>query len=250
MGRNGALRLKQILANRSKTDLEEAVLLITEQLGFRYFMFCGRFSKPRGATHEVRFDNFPVGWHQYCADRGRDLLPGALRRLALQEVTPLPWKKIAARYSKPFAKAGQFGLGTGVSCSVHGPRGQWSLTSFALARGGPSAERHVLTALPDCQLVACAIHYTAARIARRGLDSVTLSRRPEGAPDRILSDRERQCLLQSASGKTILEIGQALQISERTVAFHLSNVRRKLGAANSRHAVTKAFSLKLIAAGS
>src|SRR5437879_10437477 len=136
MGHKGAVRLAQILANRSKTALEEAVLLITEQLGFRYFMFCGRFSQPRGATHEVRFDNFPVHWRRYCADRGRDLLPGPLRRLALQEVTPLPWRKIAARHSKAFAKASEFGLATGDSCSGHGPQGQWSLTSIALARGG------------------------------------------------------------------------------------------------------------------
>ncbi len=136
MGHKGAVRLAQILANRSKTALEEAVLLVSEQLGFRYFMFCGRFSQPRGATHEIRFDNFPAHWHRYCADRGRDILPGPLRRLALQEVTPLPWRKIAARHGKAFAKAGEFGLVTGVSCSVHGPRGQWSLTSFALARGG------------------------------------------------------------------------------------------------------------------
>ncbi len=80
MGHKGALRIEQILANRSKAGLEEAALLITEQLGFRYFMFCGRFSQPRGAIHEVRFDNFPVRWHRYCADRGRDFLPGPLRR--------------------------------------------------------------------------------------------------------------------------------------------------------------------------
>src|SRR2546421_2894531 len=141
MGHKGALGIEQILANRSKAGLEEAVLLITEQLGFRYFMFCGRFSQPRGATHELRLDNFPVHWHRYCADRGRDTLPDPLRRLALQEVTPLPWKKIAARHSRALAKASEFGLATGVSCSVHGPRGQWSLTSFALARGGPAAER-------------------------------------------------------------------------------------------------------------
>ncbi|TMH50714.1 MAG: hypothetical protein E6H50_05390 [Betaproteobacteria bacterium] len=249
MGHKGTVRLAQILANRSKTALEEAVLLITEELGFRYFMFCGRFSQPRGATHEVRFDNFPVHWHRYCADRGRDILPDPLRRLALQEVTPLPWKKIAARHSRALAKASEFGLATGVSCSVHGPRGQWSLTSFALARGGSAAERRILATLPDCQLVACAIHYAAARIARRGADRLGPLRRLDGAPSRLLSDRESQCLILSAGGKTTSEIGQALQISERTVAFHLSNVRRKLGAANSRHAVTKAFSLKLIAAG-
>ena len=249
MGHKGAVRLAQILGIRSRTALEEAVLLISEQLGFRYFMFCGRFSQPRGATHEVRFDNLPVHWHRYCADRATDLLPGPLRRLALQEVTPLPWRKIAARHGKAFAKAGEFGLVTGVSCSVHGPRGQWSLTSFALARGGPASERHILATLPDCQLVACAVHFAAARIARRGVDRVGTPRELDGDRNRLLSDRESQCLIQSARGKTTSEIGQALQISERTVAFHLSNVRRKLGAANSRHAVTKAFSLKLIAAG-
>jgi len=249
MGHTGTVRLARILANRSKTALEEAVLLTSEELGFRYFMFCGRFSQLRGATHEVRFDNFPLHWHRYCADRGRDLLPGPLHRLALQEVTPLPWRKIATRHGKAFAKAGEFGLVTGVSCSVHGPRGQWSLTTFALARGGSAAERRILATLPDCQLVACAIHYAAARIARRGVDRVGPPREPDGARNRLLSDRESQCLIESARGKTTSEIGQALQISERTVAFHLSNVRRKLGAANSRHAVTKAFSLKLIAAG-
>jgi len=250
MGHKGTVRLAQILANRSKAALEEAVLLITEQVGFRYFMFYCRFSQLRGATHGVRFDNCPGHGHRYCADRGRDLLPGPLRRLALQEVTPLPWRKIAARHGKAFAKAGEFGLVTGVSCSVHGPRGQWSLTTFALARGGSAAERRILATLPDCQLVACAIHYAAARIARRGVDRVGPPREPDGARKRLLSDRESQCLIESARGKTTSEIGQALQISERTVAFHLSNVRRKLGAANSRHAVAKAFSLRLIAAGS
>jgi hypothetical protein len=99
-------------------------------------------------------------------------------------------------------------LATGVSCSVHGPRGQWSLTSFASPRGGSAAERRILATLPDCQLVACAIHYTAARIARRGADWVGPLRRIDGAPSRVLSDRESQCLIQSAGGKTTSEIGR------------------------------------------
>src|SRR5260370_39930933 len=96
MGHKGALRIEQILANRSKADLEERVLLITGQLGFRYFMFCGRFSQPRGAIHEVRFDNFPFRWHRYCAARGKAFLPGPLRRLAIQGVTPFSWKTMPA----------------------------------------------------------------------------------------------------------------------------------------------------------
>jgi len=243
MGRSSTLRLKQILASSSKKDLEEAALRAAKRCRFAFVMFCGSFAQ-RGAR-EFRFDNFPALWRQHCAIRSRDLLPGSLRRLALEDVTPLMWSQAATHGSKSFAKALRCGLGTGVSCSVRGPGGQWSLTSFALPHDGPAAERHIAAALPDCQLIACAIHYAAARIAGRGRDRALSQRRRLG--DGLLSERESQCLVASARGKTISEIGQALQISERTVAFHLANVRRKLDAANSRHAVTKAFSLRLIA---
>jgi DNA-binding CsgD family transcriptional regulator len=245
MGRAGALRLEQILGSRSQGDLELATLLAARRLGFHYFIFCGSLSQ-RGAAREVRFDNFPAEWHRHCAERGRDLLPGSLRRLALQEVTPFPWCRAAPERSRSFARARKCGLVTGVSCSVRGPRGEWSLTSFALRRGGASSERHIAAALPDCQLIACAIHYAAARIVGRSPDRALPLRRLGNG---LLSERERQCLIESACGKTTSEIAQELQISERTVAFHLANVRRKLDAANSRHAVSKALSLKLIAAG-
>jgi len=50
----------------------------------------------------------------------------------------------------------------------------------------------------------------------------------------------------AAAGKTTSEIAAIMPISERTVVFHLSNARRKLGATNSRHAISKALSLGLI----
>jgi DNA-binding CsgD family transcriptional regulator len=247
MGRSNTLRLTSILASHSGEDLEQAALRAAGQFGFRYFLFRGSFS-PRPAR-EVRFGNFPAEWHRHCADRGKDLLPGPLRRIALEEVTPLLWSALAPQHPRAFAHAERYGLATGVSCSVRGPRGQWSLTSFALPRSGPLAERRIASLLPECQLLACAIHYASARLARRGLDRPLPLRRLGRAANGLLSERESQCLIESARGNTTSEIAVALQISERTVAFHLANVRRKLDAANSRHAVTKALSLKLIAAG-
>jgi DNA-binding CsgD family transcriptional regulator len=244
MGRSSStLRLKQILSGCSHEDLKEASVLAARDLGFARLMFSGSFSK--GLRGELAFDNFPAEWHRHCAARGRDLLPGTARRLALQEVTPLLWSRAVPAGTRSFTKARQLGLAAGVSCSVRGPRGEWSLTSFALSWDGPAAEHHITVALPECQLIACAIHYAAARIARRTRDRALL-RRP--ASGQLLSERESQCLIESARGKTTSAIGDVLQISERTVAFHLANARRKLDAANSRHAVTKALSLKLIEA--
>ena len=166
-------------------------------------------------------------------------------RLDAARGATLLWSASAAGGNKSLAMARKCGLGSGVSCSVRGPLGQWSLTSFALPFEGASAERRIAAALPDCQLVACAIHYAAARLVGRNPDrSSRLRRLSKG----LLSERESQCLIESAHGKTIAEISQGLQISERTVTFHLANVRRKLDAANSRHAVTKALSLRLIKA--
>lgn len=236
-------RLKQILVGRSRPELELVAQQTARNLGFRYLAFCGAL-RPDDARREFRFDNLPARWHRHCTTRGRDLLPGSLRRLALEKVTPLLWCQVAPEGGRSFAVARQCGLATGVSCPVRGPQGQWSLTSFALARSGAAAERHIAAALPVCQLIACAIHHAAARIAER---------KPDHAARRLgnglLSERESQCLLESARGRKASEIAEVLQISERTVAFHLANMRRKLDAANSRHAVTKAFSLRLIAAG-
>ena len=57
-----------------------------------------------------------------------------------------------------------------------------------------------------------------------------------------LSNRERQCLTLAARGMTSADIGLKLDISARTVSFHLSNVIQKLGALNRYEAISLALS--------
>ena len=68
---------------------------------------------------------------------------------------------------------------------------------------------------------------------------------PRLAP--TLTERERECLTWVATGRTAAQVAATLALSEATIIYHLSKARRKLEAANSRHAVSKAISLKLIA---
>jgi len=56
--------------------------------------------------------------------------------------------QVAPEGGRSFAVARQCGLATGVSCPVRGSAGQWSLTSFALARSGAAAERHIRRSAP------------------------------------------------------------------------------------------------------
>jgi DNA-binding CsgD family transcriptional regulator len=57
--------------------------------------------------------------------------------------------------------------------------------------------------------------------------------------DFMLTCREQACLNWAAKGKTSWEISQILEISERTVNFHLSNCIRKTNSCNRQQAIRK-----------
>lgn len=78
-----------------------------------------------------------------------------------------------------------------------------------------------------------------ARLARVARDEVW-SRQVD------LSPRELDVLTWSARGKTSDEIAGILDLSKRTVDFHMDNARGKLGVATRIQAVVKAISGKLI----
>jgi LuxR family quorum-sensing system transcriptional regulator SolR len=71
---------------------------------------------------------------------------------------------------------------------------------------------------------------------------------PKLAPETgvMLTPRESEVLCWTGEGKTACEIGQILNISERTVNFHVNNVLLKLNATNKVQAVVKAIALGLI----
>lgn len=61
-----------------------------------------------------------------------------------------------------------------------------------------------------------------------------------------LTDRECTVLDWLKEGKTNWEIAAILGISERTVKFHVANIRTKLSASSRSHAVALAYSNNLI----
>lgn len=62
----------------------------------------------------------------------------------------------------------------------------------------------------------------------------------------FLSPRERQILKWVSTGKTYVEVSTILNITERTVKFHMSNAMKKLGVNNARHAVKLVMELRLL----
>lgn len=79
-------------------------------------------------------------------------------------------------------------------------------------------------------------------LARIALESERAGRRSVGS----LSEREAQVLRLLASGKTNRDIGEALFISEKTVARHVSNIFDKLGVSSRTAATAWAYQRNLI----
>ncbi len=65
-------------------------------------------------------------------------------------------------------------------------------------------------------------------------------------PQPNLTARERECLALTSRGKTAWEIGEILNISDRTAKQHLVNATRKMGSYSKHHAVVKAILTRLI----
>ena len=88
----------------------------------------------------------------------------------------------------------------------------------------------------DFDMLAAIITARLAGVARTGL-------RPKSI---ALNEREVEVLTWAARGKTSAEIAQILDLTKRTVDFHIDNARGKLGAATRTEAVLKAATGRLI----
>jgi DNA-binding CsgD family transcriptional regulator len=110
---------------------------------------------------------------------------------------------------------------------------------FSLSRGRPLdlPEQDMAALIGRAHMFASMLHHAVSRIDL-----------PKLLPTQNinLTARERECLRWSADGKTAWEIGQILNIAERTVVFHVNNVIQKLGASNKTQAIVRAVALRLL----
>lgn len=226
-----------------KAELQDA----SRKLGFDHFVHRARFPTLRTGFDEICLDNCPPAWRRYYLKERVTAESDPLRSRAMQQATPILWREVFPSNAPLRTKAAEFGFGTGVIFPVHGPAGQWTALTLIKKDGGVDAERAILSAMAEAHLLAVYAHEAGARILRRRMRSEVPVSQP--LPGHALSTRERECLVLAASGKTAVEIGKLLSITERTVGFHLGNARQKLGTESSQHAVIRAVSLGLIAAG-
>ena len=152
-----------------------------------------------------------------------------------QRFDPVNWKKLdwSGRPARQLRQeAAEFRIGNqGYSIPLRGPNGQFAL--FTLNHTCDDVVWAAFTNQNSRNLILIAHAFN-----RKALELEPVRGRDAGPP---LSPREVDALTLLALGHSRAQVAQALSISEHTLRAYIETARRKLGAANTVHAVARAL---------
>lgn len=223
-------------------DLHAACSALCEQYGFDRFIYGARFPSSFVKPSYVFISGYPTEWRShYIAENFQEIDPTVTH--CYSHVTPIGWEQILAQEKQNhlihrfMGEAREFGLNSGVSFPIHSNRGESAMLSLASERSEAQARTDILHVMPYAQLFITYLHEAARKIFEQQVLPLKQAH---------LTNRERQCLLWAAEGKTTWETSVILGVAERTVRFHLRNASEKLNVVSRQHAVARAVSLGLI----
>lgn len=224
-------QLKQL---SSATELEiayEIALRFAKNIGFKFFAFSTSCPKKNEHFHTVRFNNYPKDWNiEYekkkfgtndpvVAHCNRSMLPILWSEELFRNV-PWIWETLE-----------QQGLQHGWSQAVHDEEsGFCSILSLARSHC-PVSAWELYENLGFSVFIGRHLHKLVVQ---------TLPKEPAKSSMPHLSPREIDVLKLAAAGKTAYESARILNLSARTVNFHIQATIQKLGVNNKVSAVIAA----------
>ena len=213
--------------------------VITEHaqaLGFSFCTFGLRLPLPITQPRTVYYSNYPAAWQaRYNEARYIDVDPTV--RHGMRSSAPIVWSDaVFAEVPQLWQEAQSHGIRHGWAQSRRDPEGIFSL--LVLARPDPPIAAQELSA--NEQRMQWLVHWAHTSM-KSACDDRSMRPQPVG-----LSPRETEVLRWTAEGKTASEIATILDVSERTVNFHVNSAVTKLDANNKTNAAVRASLLGLI----
>lgn len=203
----------------SEEALAGALADVCRDLGFRYFALTHHVDVRRTSA-AIRIHNYPEGWAEWFDERSLGLTDPVHRATNVTSVG-FAWSRLPDMIAltpedrRILDLARREGIGEGFTVPAHVPGEAHGSCSFACVAGEPFLDQH----LPLLQLVG-AFAFEAARAMRRR----QLSKGPVQ-----LTDRQRECVMWAARGKSDWEIAKVLGVSEATVGEHLRHAYERYG---------------------
>lgn len=199
----------------SVAELDTALADVAGRLGFPYYALSHHVDLARCNDSAVRLHNYPAQWAQDYDRRALGIVDPVHRA---SHVTALGfcWSQLpnliplTSEDLRMLDAGREQGIGEGFTVPVHIPGEARGTCSFA----APAGSRLDQDKLLEAQLAGVFAFETARKLwLRRG----QLHRPPRA----VLTDRQRDCVLLMAQGKTDAEIAAILGISKETATRHI-----------------------------
>ena len=218
----------------SLTDIGLVLKEATRSFQFDHFALAQRINAP-SRVGPVRLTDFPDAWVDNLVPSGR-VADDPVLLACERSVTPFSWANLdsilpmTARHKAYMAQARAAGLADGYTVPIHVPGQASGLVSFVMAKGRPLPA----ASLPAAQYLACFAFEAARRLklAVEGSD-------PPDAPK--LTQRQLDCLVLAARGKSNWVAGQLLGLSDGTVHKYLEAAKLRYGVATRTELVVRAL---------
>lgn len=228
--------LHALLAAPSEAAFFDELSKAVRELGFDYCAYGMRMPLPLSNPKMFMLNNYATDWQErYVKENYLAIDPTVAH--GMRSVLPLVWT------DRLFADCPQFWE----DANAHGLRVGWAQSSYdARGIGGLLTLARSADALSGAELRESAPKMSwLVQVAHEGMTRLLSEKTVSDVPA-ALTLREIEVLRWTADGKTSSEVGQIMNISERTVNFHVSNSIEKLGTTNKTAAVIKAAMLRLL----
>jgi LuxR family transcriptional regulator, quorum-sensing system regulator CciR len=211
--------VRDVQGLETEEALAGAIAAVSSDLGFRYFALTHHIDVRRSSA-AIRIHNYPQGWAEWFDEQSLGRTDPVHRASNITSVG-FAWSKLPQMIAltpddqRVLELARAHGIGEGFTVPAHVPGEAHGSCSFACVAGERFADEH----LALLQLVGV-FAFEAARRMRR-------NRSWKGPVE--LTDRQRECVMWAARGKSDWEIARILGISDQTVIEHLKHARERYG---------------------
>lgn len=241
--------VEQIQQSFSETEVLSVLDRMASKFGFEFYTYSRMFPKAMTRVGLLALGNYPKEWIEKYLENDYLFIDPVMKHCT-SNTLPYYWKNIFTSKDEEviiFAKdCASFGFKEGFSVGINGNCGDFSLLNFGGSEWVCSTPIESSQAVIMAHVMLPYLHEKLAQICPVSAIYPTDNKYKTNSPLQELTDREKECLLWTAEGKTSHEISAIINISESTVNFHLKNAVKKLDCANKTHAVAKAVLLGLI----
>jgi LuxR family transcriptional regulator, quorum-sensing system regulator SolR len=229
-------QIHTLFALEGESEIFSMVASIARDFGFDHCAYGVRMPLPLTQPKVAMFSNYPQAWQrQYQAQNYLAADPTVQH--GMRSLLPVVWSETLFESARElWEDARSFGLEVGWAQSSRDINGVGGMLTLARS-GEPISELELRAKGQQMSLLAQVAHMAMSQ-------RLTPKMFPESQIQ--LSPREIEVLRWTGDGKTSGEISDILNISERTVNFHIGNAITKLNTPNKTAAVVRAALLGML----